>query len=340
MYVRYFNIMDPFLSELANDIIQVKKGVVIMKEGEVGRCAYFLIKGKLVVEKQIGGESVVIAEVHPKDLVGELAILDDAPRSATVTTIEDSVLVVLNKNRIRTLIRRTPAVAEVILKLLCQKLRNTQLRQAGSQRLTDPICWLKILEILKLSLKATDYAQTAYTEFVGHLTFLLELPPSSTREIVRRLEEGRLIETDGRLLTGVNEETIDLFCRLCREEYLNTPIHSVSDYKVYRTARMIVAQCETILQKKNFVEIAQPRLLQILLNSALWKSLRYRFQHQRALAMIQRLTENRLISQAQEGMILHLDRMNLLPAPDTEIKTYEQVRAILLEPDSGPTPSK
>lgn len=111
-----------FLFDSENEIIEAPKGQVLMRQGEAGTCAYLLLEGKLRVELEKDPPPVFIAEITPIDIVGEVAILSGRPRCATVTVMENSKLICLEKARLKHLFRRNPEAAEFIVKLLCAKL--------------------------------------------------------------------------------------------------------------------------------------------------------------------------------------------------------------------------
>ncbi|MEW6237369.1 MAG: cyclic nucleotide-binding domain-containing protein [Candidatus Omnitrophota bacterium] len=111
-----------FLFESENEIVEAAKGQVLMRQGEPGTCAFLLVEGKLKVELEKKPPPVFIAEITPIDIVGEIAILSGKPRCATVTAIENSKLIRLEKSRLKFLFRRNPEAAEFIVKLLCAKL--------------------------------------------------------------------------------------------------------------------------------------------------------------------------------------------------------------------------
>jgi len=62
-------------------------------------CFYIVEKGKLTVS-QLNPQGVdeIVNEKKPGDYFGEIALMSDMPRSATVTTVEDSVLLTLDRN--------------------------------------------------------------------------------------------------------------------------------------------------------------------------------------------------------------------------------------------------
>lgn len=107
------------------EIYYLSPGQILMRENEVGKNAYLLVSGKLKVERKAGDGTVELAEVEPMEIVGELAILGDVPRSATVTAVEYAQVVKINQHRLKTLIRRSPDIAEIMIKLLCGRLLNS-----------------------------------------------------------------------------------------------------------------------------------------------------------------------------------------------------------------------
>ena len=76
----------------------------------------------------------VIAHLNPGDSLGEMALVDHQPRSATVRAAEDTTLVVLTRKGFEQLRRRQPRAAAVLMeniaRLLCDNLRQTSSRLA------------------------------------------------------------------------------------------------------------------------------------------------------------------------------------------------------------------
>ena len=76
----------------------------------------------------------VIAHLNPGDSLGEMALVDHQPRSATVRAAEDTTLVVLTRKGFEQLRRREPRAAAVLMeniaRLLCDNLRQTSSRLA------------------------------------------------------------------------------------------------------------------------------------------------------------------------------------------------------------------
>ena len=68
-----------------SDVITYQPGQVLMRQGDVGDAAYVIIEGDAQVTVATEGGEIPIAQLHDGDFLGEIAILCDTPRTATVT---------------------------------------------------------------------------------------------------------------------------------------------------------------------------------------------------------------------------------------------------------------
>jgi CRP-like cAMP-binding protein len=109
------------------EVINLGVGQTLFREGEPGDVMYVLITGtaKIVV----AGE--VIEEAGSGALLGELALIDSAPRAATVVATTDCRLAPLNKEQFHTLVRGTPYFATEVMKVMADRLRRMDRRVAG-----------------------------------------------------------------------------------------------------------------------------------------------------------------------------------------------------------------
>ena len=109
------------IASLATEV-EVPEGKVLAKEGQPGREFYVILDGKAAV--QIGGAEV--ATLGPGDFFGEMALLDQGPRVATVTASSPMEVAVLDPREFSTLVEEHPGVARKILKVLAQRLRDSE----------------------------------------------------------------------------------------------------------------------------------------------------------------------------------------------------------------------
>jgi len=104
----------------ATDEVTIESGRVLMQQGERGREAFVIIDGTAAVE--IGGTHVT--EIGPGNAVGELALLDGGPRTATVTALTDMKVLVIDQRAFTSLLDEVPGLARKILARLAGMVRE------------------------------------------------------------------------------------------------------------------------------------------------------------------------------------------------------------------------
>jgi CRP/FNR family transcriptional regulator len=106
-------------------------GSAIVSQGDSGVGLYVLRKGKVRVtqaqnpdraEEELGTVSAI-------DVIGEMSLLDDLPRSATITAIEDVDALILPIWEFRSVLRSSPDIAVKLLAVLSRRLRRAEARR-------------------------------------------------------------------------------------------------------------------------------------------------------------------------------------------------------------------
>jgi len=102
------------------------KGDVIVREGEAGNSIYFVASGSLMVLKNNNdGQQVVISKMISGDFFGEMSLLSNKPRSATVIAIEDSLLFEIERKRsFIFLISSTPNLMTALKEACLKRIEN------------------------------------------------------------------------------------------------------------------------------------------------------------------------------------------------------------------------
>ena len=105
-----------------SDETWLEAGTKLMEEGRTGRECFVLLEGEADVK--IRGKRV--ARVSPGDIVGEMAILEQEPRSATVVARTDLRALVLTPKAFNAMLDCSPAVARRVMRTLAHRLREVQ----------------------------------------------------------------------------------------------------------------------------------------------------------------------------------------------------------------------
>jgi CRP-like cAMP-binding protein len=95
-------------------------GEEIFLEGEFGDALYLVLTGKVSVHHQ----DRTIAELGERECFGEMAILDTAPRSATVTALEHTNLLKIPREDFQQVMAEKPEIALGIIRVLSRRLRT------------------------------------------------------------------------------------------------------------------------------------------------------------------------------------------------------------------------
>jgi HEAT repeat protein len=99
-------------------------GELLMEEGQLAHHLYVLVSGKVEIFRKIDSKEYPLAVLGPKECFGEMAILDDEPRSASVRALEPSTVLKVDRESFRELIHERPQISFAIFKILSQRLRS------------------------------------------------------------------------------------------------------------------------------------------------------------------------------------------------------------------------
>lgn len=104
----------------AGSEIDVPVGKVLMVEGHNGADAFIVLKGTFVVRRN--GRKA--ATLHAGDFTGELALIDDGPRSATVECTEAGSVLVISRGQFRAVLDGIPKLTHKLLASLAGRVRD------------------------------------------------------------------------------------------------------------------------------------------------------------------------------------------------------------------------
>lgn len=101
-------------------------GEEIVVEGDLSREMYIIQEGQVVVEKNAGGTTLRLGTLERGDFFGEMSLLQDQPRSATVRSVGHTKLMVLHSGSFLMQLRRDPTFAFEVINTLCTRLRRVE----------------------------------------------------------------------------------------------------------------------------------------------------------------------------------------------------------------------
>ncbi len=119
------------------EIVNVRPGDIVFREGETGDYVCFVVDGQLEVIKMTeNGKEVALCKLRRNSSIGEMSVIDEFLRSATVRALTRSTLVTLTRKSFNRILGEHPLIGIQILKgisrLLSLNLRKTSSRLADA----------------------------------------------------------------------------------------------------------------------------------------------------------------------------------------------------------------
>jgi CRP/FNR family transcriptional regulator, cyclic AMP receptor protein len=108
---------------------------VLFRQGDVGDAAYIIIEGDADVSVAAAKGSLKVARLGKNDIVGEIAILCDVPRTATVTAASELTALKVSKDLFLRMVGEFPQIGVEVMRVLARRLERTtsDLREASAK---------------------------------------------------------------------------------------------------------------------------------------------------------------------------------------------------------------
>jgi CRP/FNR family cyclic AMP-dependent transcriptional regulator len=164
-------------------------GSEIFAKGSSGQSVMAVLRGSVKISSPSpDGKEIVLNNINPGELFGEIALLDGGERSADATAVEDSELLVVYRRDFLPLLTRRSDICLMLLELVCQRLRQT------SEQVEDVLFVDLRFRMAKILLRL---AQIAQAQAAGSKTLVLRVTQQelgsmagATRESVNRELQG------------------------------------------------------------------------------------------------------------------------------------------------------
>lgn len=172
---------------------------VLFRQGETGDALYVIISGQVEILQTPGEMAVRLSTLGAGEFFGEMALLDDEPRSATVRGLQDTLLLQVRKQDFLELLRDHPALFTDAMRVL-----SARLREMNTQRLTDLLHEKQELE------KANALLRANYQATLEALSTALDLRDQATQGHSQRVTAYTLLIGDALHLSHEEREALRL----------------------------------------------------------------------------------------------------------------------------------
>jgi CRP/FNR family cyclic AMP-dependent transcriptional regulator len=112
-------------------------GEIILQENHLGETAYVITQGQVEVSKELQNQRVHLAYLRAGETFGEMSMIDEKPRSATVTAVTETMVSEIRRDDFFNSFQTDPTIALQLLKVLFERLREADARILELQK-ADP----------------------------------------------------------------------------------------------------------------------------------------------------------------------------------------------------------
>lgn len=118
---------------LAAQSVDIHKDQTIFNEGDAGDCAYIIEKGRVLVYLTRDREEIPLSILGEGEIFGEMSLIDNQNRSASVRALEDVTLSIVTRQQVLERISTADTVVQLLMRVLLKRLRrNNQQKNAST----------------------------------------------------------------------------------------------------------------------------------------------------------------------------------------------------------------
>jgi CRP/FNR family transcriptional regulator, cyclic AMP receptor protein len=179
----------------------VRPGEIVFQEGDTGDQMFIIQEGRVKVTKSLSGREHVLSTLGKGDFFGEMAIVNNVRRTATVTAVSEVQLLAFNREGFLSMVTKNAKIALNIIDKLCRRLQNmnTQIQQL----LRNNPRGLVALN-LNYAFKGADGGVIATDRAIEEIALNLQVPIDSVKSVIEKLTADGVIAVQGNQLMLVD----------------------------------------------------------------------------------------------------------------------------------------
>ena len=182
-----------------------ESGEFICREGDEGDQMYIVQKGRVRVSKQIGGRDHELAEIGPGEFFGEMAIVNNVKRTASIQAIEKTELLHFNREGFLSMINKNPMIALNIIDRQCRRLQDLHLQiQHFAKRDARRLVALNLL----LAYDIMDVNCLPKTQTIEEISLKLQLPLEDVEKYVMGISKKGILAVENDSLCLSDKERL------------------------------------------------------------------------------------------------------------------------------------
>lgn len=186
-------------------------GTVLFREGEPGGEMYVIQSGKVQLTRHVRGREAHLASLPPGEFFGEMAIVNNRPRTATAVVLDEAQLLVIDARTFEAMVRGNAEIALRIIKKLAARLAqaNQQVEVLLLQDLNHRV--VHYLRQLAASRGVADGAGVRITVAIHDIADTVNAKDADVAECLERLGQAKLVHAEGDAISIFEVGKLDQF---------------------------------------------------------------------------------------------------------------------------------
>ncbi|MEO1480579.1 MAG: cyclic nucleotide-binding domain-containing protein [Myxococcota bacterium] len=174
------------------------KGTVLFDENDLGSRMYVIRKGRVKIYRRVNNQEVVLAMLDAGDFFGEMALLENLPRSAAAQTTEDSELIEVDQQTFQEMIRNNAEIGIRVMRKLASRVRELDRRlqnllvESGLGRAVEVLRWLH-----PTGVAVDEMARVPASKVAIAIAAQAGIPADEVEVVIARLNTAGCITEDG-----------------------------------------------------------------------------------------------------------------------------------------------
>ncbi|KYG61187.1 EAL domain-containing protein [Bdellovibrio bacteriovorus] len=121
----------------ATQSVDIHKDQIIFSEGDAGDCAYIIEKGRVLIYLSKDKEDIPLTILGEGEIFGEMALIDNQNRSASVRALEDVRLAIVTKQQVLERVSTADKVVQLLMRVLLKRLRRKNINTPAGTKISD-----------------------------------------------------------------------------------------------------------------------------------------------------------------------------------------------------------
>ena len=186
-------------------------GTVLFYEGDPGQEMYIIQSGKVRISKRVHNVEKTLVILGKGEFFGEMAILNNRPRSATATVLEDCRILIIDRETFETMIRSNAEIAIRIIKKLAARLQEAD-NQIENLLLKDNLS--RMVNLLRRLVRERGAAASGGVELPAdeeELAAQAGLSERHLKEVLAKLAQANMVRMEGGRVRIARVEELERF---------------------------------------------------------------------------------------------------------------------------------